>query len=87
MDNKNSIEENFTELSLFNINPELAAYLDLDFCTSNHIVLLDDPAIEDLDKIRVGVLNIDDKELLKEASLQNKKRKKEKRKTRREKGT
>ena len=67
MDNKNSIEENFTELSLFNINSELAAYLDLDFCTSNHIVLLDDPAIEDLDKIRVGVLNIDDKELLKEA--------------------
>ena len=67
MANKNSIEENFTELSLFNINSELAAYLDLDFCTSKHIVLLDDPAIEDLDKIRVGVLNIDDKELLKEA--------------------
>ena len=67
MDNKNSIEENFSELSLFNINPELAAYLDLDFCTSNHIVLLDDPAIEDLNKIRVGVLNTDDKELLKEA--------------------
>ena len=68
MENKLSAKKHFSELSQYDIDPVLAPYFDLDFCTSNHLVLLDDPAIENLDKIRVGVLNTDDTELIKEAN-------------------
>ena len=67
MSEKGNIEQNFSELALFKVSPNLAPYLDIDFCTSNHISLLDDPADKDLEEIRIGTLNTEDKELLKEA--------------------
>ena len=54
MENKLSAKKHFSELSQYDIDPVLAPYFDLDFCTSNHLVLLDDPAIENLDKIELA---------------------------------
>ena len=69
MTKKSNIEESFSELSLFKISPDIAPYLDFDFCISNHITLLDDPANKDLEKIRIGILDPEDKELLKEVEV------------------
>ena len=69
MTKKSNIEEGFSELSLFKISPDIAPYLDFDFCISNHITLLDDPANKDLEKIRIGILDPEDKELLKEVEV------------------
>ena len=63
---KNNIPE-FSELSLFEIGPKLSSFLPQDFCTSNHIALLDDPSDEDSQDIRIGVLDPEDQDLISEA--------------------
>lgn len=64
--NENSVPE-FSELSLFEISPSLASFLPEEFCTSNEIVLLDNPSSKDTKKIRVGVLDIENQELIAKA--------------------
>ena len=64
--NKNNVPE-FSELSLFDISPSLASFLPEDFCTSNQIALLDDPSSKDTQNIRVGVLDIEDQDLIAKA--------------------
>ena len=63
---KNNIPE-FSELSLFEIGPKLSSFLPQDFCTSNHIALLDDPSDEGSQDIRIGVLDPEDQDLISEA--------------------
>ena len=64
--NKNNFSE-FSELSLFEISPSLASFLPEEFCTSNQIALLDDPSCQDTQNIRVGVLDVEDQDLIAKA--------------------
>ncbi|MDE0570272.1 MAG: GspE/PulE family protein [Verrucomicrobiales bacterium] len=64
--NKNNAPE-FSELSLFDISPVLSSFLPEDFCTSNHIALLDDPSAKDAQNIRIGVLDREDQDLIAKA--------------------
>ena len=56
----------FSELSLFEVSPALSSFLPEDFCTSNHIALLDDPSEDNTQSVRVGVLDTKDQGLLDE---------------------
>lgn len=64
--NKNNVPE-FSELSLFDISSALSSFLPEDFCTSNHVALLDDPSSKDPQNIRIGVLDIEDQDLIAKA--------------------
>ena len=64
-DDKNTGPE-FSELSLFEVSPALSSFLPEDFCTSNHIALLDDPSEDNTQRVRVGVLDTKDQGLLDE---------------------
>ena len=64
--NKNNVPE-FSELSLFDISSALSSFLPEDFCTSNHVALLDDPSSKDTQNIRIGVLDIEDQDLIAKA--------------------
>ena len=64
--NKNNVSE-FSELSLFEISPSLASFFPEEFCISNQITLLDDPSSKNTQNIRVGVLDVEDQDLIAKA--------------------